>query len=139
MPLWWRRLEPHFLELIAYRLFDGHGWIQGDAMTGVFFDCTIRSDRSSSNRRSRARRTSYESVDLNRAWQSLDVRHDLITKGIQPFVAAEKIRSNSLKEMKLWQLQPSQLAHLYHHSQGRQLPKRPVWRKIAGTVATQEE
>ena len=29
----------------------------------------------------------YKSVDLNRAWESFDIRHDLTTKGIQQFVA----------------------------------------------------
>lgn len=29
----------------------------------------------------------YESLDLNRAWESFDIRHDLTTKGIQQFVA----------------------------------------------------
>src|SRR5215469_10900288 len=32
----------------------------------------------------------YESVDLNRAWESFDIRHDLTTKGIQQFVADYK-------------------------------------------------
>ena len=29
------RLESHLLEPSSYRVFDGHGWIQGDVMTGV--------------------------------------------------------------------------------------------------------
>ena len=32
----------------------------------------------------------YKSVDLNRAWESFDIRHDLTTKGIQQFVADYK-------------------------------------------------
>ena len=32
----------------------------------------------------------YKSLDLNRAWQSFDIRHDLTTKGIQQFVADYK-------------------------------------------------
>ena len=32
----------------------------------------------------------YESVDLNRAWGSFDIQHDLTTKGIQQFVADYK-------------------------------------------------
>jgi transaldolase len=32
----------------------------------------------------------YQSLDLNRAWESFDIRHDLTTKGIQQFVADYK-------------------------------------------------
>ena len=32
----------------------------------------------------------YKSMDLNRAWESFDIRHDLTTKGIQQFVADYK-------------------------------------------------
>jgi transaldolase len=32
----------------------------------------------------------YKTVDLNRTWESLDIRHDLTTKGIQQFVADYK-------------------------------------------------
>ena len=32
----------------------------------------------------------YKTVDLNRAWESFDIRHDLTTKGIQQFVADYK-------------------------------------------------
>jgi transaldolase len=32
----------------------------------------------------------YKSVDLNRAWESFDIRHDLTAKGIQQFVADYK-------------------------------------------------
>jgi transaldolase len=32
----------------------------------------------------------YKSVDLNRGWESFDIRHDLTTKGIQQFVADYK-------------------------------------------------
>ncbi len=32
----------------------------------------------------------YKSLDLNRAWESFDIRHDLTTKGIQQFVADYK-------------------------------------------------
>ena len=32
----------------------------------------------------------YRSIDLNRAWESFDIRHDLTTKGIQQFVADYK-------------------------------------------------
>jgi transaldolase len=32
----------------------------------------------------------YKSVDLNQAWESFDIRHDLTTKGIQQFVADYK-------------------------------------------------
>ena len=32
----------------------------------------------------------YKSVDLNREWESFDIRHDLTTKGIQQFVADYK-------------------------------------------------
>ena len=32
----------------------------------------------------------YKSIDLNRAWESFDIRHDLTTKGIQQFVADYK-------------------------------------------------
>ena len=32
----------------------------------------------------------YKPVDLNRAWESFDIRHDLTTKGIQQFVADYK-------------------------------------------------
>jgi transaldolase len=32
----------------------------------------------------------YKAVDLNRAWESFDIRHDLTTKGIQQFVADYK-------------------------------------------------
>ena len=32
----------------------------------------------------------YESVDLNQAWESFDIRHELTTKGIQQFVADYK-------------------------------------------------
>ena len=32
----------------------------------------------------------YKSVDLNRAWESFDIRHELTTKGIQQFVADYK-------------------------------------------------
>jgi len=32
----------------------------------------------------------YKSVDLNRAWDSFDIQHDLTTKGIQQFVADYK-------------------------------------------------
>lgn len=32
----------------------------------------------------------YKSVDLNRAWESFDIQHDLTTKGIQQFVADYK-------------------------------------------------
>jgi transaldolase len=32
----------------------------------------------------------YKSVDLNRAWEDFDIRHDLTTKGIQQFVADYK-------------------------------------------------
>ena len=32
----------------------------------------------------------YKSVDLDRAWESFDIRHDLTTKGIQQFVADYK-------------------------------------------------
>src|SRR5262252_334787 len=32
----------------------------------------------------------YKSVELNRAWESFDIRHDLTTKGIQQFVADYK-------------------------------------------------
>jgi transaldolase len=32
----------------------------------------------------------YKSIDLNQAWESLDIRHDLTTKGIQQFVADYK-------------------------------------------------
>ena len=37
----------------------------------------------------------YKSVDLNREWESFDIRHDLTTKGIQQFVADYK---STLKE-----------------------------------------
>jgi transaldolase len=37
----------------------------------------------------------YKTVDLNRAWESFDIRHDLTTKGIQQFVADYK---NTLKQ-----------------------------------------
>jgi transaldolase len=37
----------------------------------------------------------YRSIDLNRAWESFDIRHDLTTKGIQQFVADYK---NTLKQ-----------------------------------------
>ena len=32
----------------------------------------------------------YKSLDLNRAWEGFDIRHDLTTKGIQQFVADYK-------------------------------------------------
>jgi transaldolase len=32
----------------------------------------------------------YKSIDLNRAWESFDIRHELTTKGIQQFVADYK-------------------------------------------------
>ncbi|HVI06778.1 MAG TPA: transaldolase family protein, partial [Candidatus Binatia bacterium] len=32
----------------------------------------------------------YKTLDLNRAWESFDIRHDLTTKGIQQFVADYK-------------------------------------------------
>jgi len=32
----------------------------------------------------------YKSIDLNQAWESFDIRHDLTTKGIQQFVADYK-------------------------------------------------
>ena len=32
----------------------------------------------------------YQSLDLTRAWESFDIRHDLTTKGIQQFVADYK-------------------------------------------------
>lgn len=32
----------------------------------------------------------YRSLDLNREWESFDIRHDLTTKGIQRFVADYK-------------------------------------------------
>ena len=32
----------------------------------------------------------YKPLDLNRAWESFDIRHDLTTKGIQQFVADYK-------------------------------------------------
>ena len=32
----------------------------------------------------------YKSIDLNQAWESIDIRHDLTTKGIQQFVADYK-------------------------------------------------
>jgi transaldolase len=32
----------------------------------------------------------YKALDLNREWESFDVRHDLTTKGIQQFVADYK-------------------------------------------------
>ena len=36
----------------------------------------------------------YKTVDLNRTWESFDIRHDLTTKGIQQFVADYKSTLN---------------------------------------------
>jgi transaldolase len=36
----------------------------------------------------------YKSIDLNQAWESFDIRHDLTTKGIQQFVADYKSTLN---------------------------------------------